>query len=54
MKRRIVFHYSAFAEFNEWLNLDKKLHKKIIELIKDIERSPDEGLGKPEPLKYEL
>lgn len=54
MKRRIVFHYSAFADFNEWLTLDKKLHKKIIELIKDIERSPYEGLGKPEPLKYEL
>ena len=34
--------------------LDKKIYRKIVELIKDIERSPFEGLGKPEPLKYEL
>ena len=27
---------------------------KIVELLKDIERSPFSGIGKPEPLKYEL
>jgi toxin YoeB len=32
----------------------KKLHKKIADLIRDINRSPFSGLGKPEPLKYEL
>ena len=30
------------------------MYRKIVELIKDIDRSPFEGLGKPEPLKYEL
>jgi len=33
---------------------DKKLLKKINTLIKDIKRGPFDGLGKPEPLRYEL
>ncbi|ANK64429.1 toxin YoeB [Loigolactobacillus backii] len=33
---------------------DRAIIKKINRLIKDIERTPHEGLGKPEPLKYEL
>ena len=54
MNRRIVFEPGAFEDFNEWVKLDKKLYKKIVELIKDIDRSPFTGLGKPEPLKHEL
>lgn len=54
MSRRIVFEAAAFADFNDWLGRDRKLHRKIIALIKDIERSPFSGLGKPEPLKHEL
>jgi len=33
---------------------DKKMIRKINMLIKDIERHPFDGLGKPEPLKHEL
>jgi toxin YoeB len=33
---------------------DKHINKKILELIKYIKRNPYEGIGKPEPLKYEL
>jgi len=54
VSRRIVFESSAFAEFNEWAKNDKKIYQKIVNIIKDIDRSPFEGLGKPEPLKYEL
>jgi len=54
MSRKIVFESSAFADFNEWLKLDKKIHRKIIELIKDIDRTPFKGLGKPEALKHDL
>lgn len=36
------------------LQSDKKLLKKANELLKDIERNPFEGLGKPEPLKGDL
>jgi toxin YoeB len=54
MRRRIVFEASAFEDFNTWATQDKKLYGKIIRLIQDIDRSPFEGLGKPEPLKYQL
>lgn len=54
MNRRVVFEPSAFEDFNEWSTLDKKLYKKIVELIKDVNRSPFTGLGKPEPLQHEL
>ncbi|MEY2856071.1 MAG: hypothetical protein RLZZ74_380 [Cyanobacteriota bacterium] len=54
MSRKIVFELSAFADFNDWVKLDKKIHLKIIELIKDINRHPFQGLGKPEALKHDL
>ncbi len=37
-----------------WQNTDKQILKKINQLIKDIKKEPFEGIGKPEPLKYEL
>lgn len=54
MSRRIIFESSAFEDFTEWTVSDKKIYRKIVELIKDINRSPFDGLGKPEPLKHEL
>lgn len=54
MKRRRVFEASAFEDVGKWATLDKKLYRKILKLIQDIDRSPFEGLGKPEPLKYQL
>jgi toxin YoeB len=49
---KIIFEYKAFEEFNEWAAVDKKIYDKIVELIKDIKRSPYSGKGKAEPLKY--
>ena len=37
-----------------WQIRDKKTLKKIKNIIKDIERNPYEGIGKPEALKHEL
>jgi toxin YoeB len=54
MSRKIVFESSAFADFNDWVKSDKKIHFKIVELIKDINRNPFQGLGKPEALKHDL
>jgi len=54
MRRRILFEADAFEDFNEWAKMDRKIYNKIADLIKDIERSPFSGLGKPEALKYEL
>ena len=37
-----------------WQSQDKKMLKRINQLIKDIKRNPFEGIGKPEPLKSNL
>ncbi|MSP27371.1 MAG: Txe/YoeB family addiction module toxin [Methylococcales bacterium] len=50
----ISFESSAFDDFNDWAMLDKKCHKRIVNLIKDSSRNPYQGLGKPEALKHEL
>lgn len=51
---RITFTDEAWEEYIHWQSFDKKILKKINTLIKDIKREPFEGIGKPEPLKYEL
>ncbi|MCK4609145.1 MAG: Txe/YoeB family addiction module toxin [Gammaproteobacteria bacterium] len=44
----------AWEEYLYWQSTDKKVLKRINSLIKDIQRSPFEGIGKPEQLKFEL
>ena len=51
---RIVFSKNAWEDYTSWLRIDKKMLKKINDLIKDIQRNPHSGIGKPEPLKYDL
>ena len=49
-----VFHQTAWEDYLYWLEQDKKTLRRINLLIKDIERSPYEGIGKPEALKHNL
>ena len=51
---KLVFSKNAWEDYTSWLRDDKKNLKKINDLIKDIQRTPFEGKGKPEPLKYDL
>ena len=51
---RIIFTTNSWEDYTSWLSNDKKMLKKINELINDIQRTPFEGKGKPEPLKYDL
>jgi toxin YoeB len=51
---KIIFSKNAWEDYISWQTEDKKILKKINELIKDIQKTPYEGLGKPEPLKYDL
>ena len=44
----------AWEEFEYWAKNDKKIFKRILELIKDIDRNGYTGIGKPEALKYDL
>ena len=51
---RLIFSENAWEDYLYWQSTDKKILKRINNLIKDIQRSPFEGIGKPEPLKYGL
>lgn len=52
--KKIAFEGNAFQDFTEWATTDKKIYKRIVDLIKDILHQPFTGIGKPEPLKHEL
>lgn len=51
---KILFTEEAWADYTYWQNHDKKILKKINKLIQEISREPFEGIGKPEPLKFQL
>jgi toxin YoeB len=51
---KITFSENAWDDYTSWILINKNMIKKINELIKDIQRTPFEGKGKPEPLKYDL
>ena len=51
---RITFSQNSWEDYISWQSEDKIMLRKINELIKDIQRTPHKGLGKPEPLKYDL
>ena len=51
---KLIFSSKAWDDYLYWQVTDKKLLKRINLLIKDIKRSPYDGIGKPEPLKHGL
>jgi toxin YoeB len=50
----IAFSESGWPQYLYWQTTDKKVVKKINQLLKDIERNGNTGLGKPEALKGNL
>lgn len=51
---KLIFSENAWDDYLYWQKTDKKVLKRINQLISDIQRSPFEGIGKPEPLKHAL
>ena len=51
---KLVFSEQAWEDYLYWQKTDKQIFKRINNLIKDITRSPFEGVGKPESLKHAL
>ncbi|MES4611165.1 MAG: Txe/YoeB family addiction module toxin [Ewingella sp.] len=51
---KLTFSSQSWDDYLYWQQTDKKIVKRINELIKDIQREPFAGKGKPEPLKYNL
>lgn len=51
---RLLFSENAWQDYLYWQRTDQKTLKRINFLIRDIQRMPYEGIGKPEPLKHGL
>ena len=51
---KLTFSENAWKDYLYWQKVDKKLVKRINELIKDIKRDPFQGIGKPESLKHAM
>ncbi len=51
---KLIFSSLAWEQYLYWQKTDKKTLKRINLLIKNITRTPYEGIGKPEPLKHSL
>lgn len=51
---KLVFSEQAWEDYLYWQHTDKKTLKRINTLIKEVVRSPFEGVGKPEALKHAL
>lgn len=54
MTRKVIFAPHAWEENVCWQTQDKKILKRINQLIVECQRDPFEGIGKPEPLKGNL
>jgi toxin YoeB len=48
------FTSNAWEDFQYWLDNDPANAQKIRDLLKDISRNPFQGIGKPEPLRFDL
>ena len=51
---KLIFSEQAWEDYLYWQKTDRKLLERINALVKDVSRSPFEGIGKPEPLKNAL
>lgn len=49
---KVVFAKAAWEDYLYWQETDRKILRRINVLIKEIARSPFEGIGDPEPLKH--
>ena len=54
MRRKLIFSDEAWEDYLHWQETDRSMVRRINQLIKDVRRSPYEGIGKPEPLKHQL
>ncbi|MFC8041787.1 Txe/YoeB family addiction module toxin [Paenarthrobacter sp. NPDC057355] len=50
----ILFTDKAWEDYVYWIGADKAMVKRINLLIKDCQRDPFDGIGKPEALKHQL
>lgn len=49
--KNVAFTQHAFMEYNDWFEVDIRMVSRIKLLIREIDKNPFKGLGKPEPLR---
>ncbi len=52
--RDLLFTLVAFEQYNDWQLENKQVFNKLKKLIKETAKTPFEGTGKPEALKYDF
>jgi toxin YoeB len=51
---KLIFSEHAWEDYLYWQRTDRKILQRINALIKEVQRTPFAGIGKPEPLKHGL
>jgi toxin YoeB len=51
---KLLFAGAAWADYQHWLQTDKRMLERINKLIREVQRDPYAGIGKPEALKHAL
>jgi toxin YoeB len=51
---RLLFTLRGWDDYQHWVATDREVLKRLNEVIRDVQRMPFQGLGKPEPLKGDL
>jgi len=54
VQRQAVFEHEFLEDLEYWVQTDRKVALRFIKMVREILRNPFEGIGKPEPLKYEF
>ncbi|HEX4966816.1 MAG TPA: Txe/YoeB family addiction module toxin [Thermoanaerobaculia bacterium] len=49
---KLIFSEQAWEEYLDWQQTDRKVLTRINQIIREIQREPFRGIGKPEPLKH--
>jgi toxin YoeB len=49
---KLIFSEQAWEEYLHWQKIDRQILTRINQLIREIQREPFRGIGKPEPLKH--
>lgn len=52
--RKILFEGQAFEEYSDWATKNPAIFKRLRQLIRETQREPFQGIGKPELLKHQF
>ena len=50
----VTFTPTALDDLRYWLKTDKRQAERVLALLEEIRRTPFDGTGKPEPLRFQL